>query len=1046
MTGSAPRARWLEAAQVARAEGGEEALALLRALPPPARREVLEAGERVAATSLAAAQAYAVAAPRVRRDLGARAFHAWATLGAEVAGPKLDGREAAVAYFRLDPAGVIGLERRLRRRWIDLCAEVHAVSRRLAASCLEASGRVLPSLGEAAAPRLEAWVRSGLGLAAGSGWRGEFLAGAWFGAGERWLPRLDPPALEALAALATAVQTGRELQLGLLERVPEGFDALDGDERERLLALGRAASASAAGPARELFGTLPRALAGFTPPVRRAILEGFTAAAGDPVALVSLVPLLSAILRVLPGPGRERLVRRAARVARRFPPGYPRLLRSLARAAGETDAEGVAAWIDRGLSLAEDNPAAGAAYFALESRTSLQVLRATSSAARFEDVQGILRSYARMLGAVPLVLRSGDGPSLRPFLDRESLDGSNVALPARVDLFDSWEENFALLKLMTANGVARLAFGTLDLSVSETTRRLPASLASVLRVAVTGDDLASLLDSVPDADPLIPLFAGVEGARLDVRLRAIYRGYDAELRAAARGLRRRGGRRALSPELILFLLGAGEAPGGLATRELPASVLGTVAAVVGSPEAGPEDSLAAAILLRERLGDSLGTSGVGPVTTYEELLFEKMTGETIFEAGPGEPEAGNAGGGAREVLDLEPAGIEEGEEEGRGTPLSAEELRRLLEAGALVRVGHGAADRESAGIFARGLSIAADGDAEEEAGGAEEEGSSRSSKPTVRGGFEYDEWDYEITDYRRRWCLLEEVVLPGDAGEFFQQTLERYADLLPEVRRQFQRIRPERYRKVRGLEDGEDFDLNAVVEARVDLRARRVPSSRLYVARHREERDVATLFLLDMSASTDEVVNPPGDGAPARHRRSRRIIDITKEALVIMAEALDELGDRYAIYGFSGQGRRNVEMYPVKRFSDGLTPGVRGRIGGIEPRRSTRMGTALRHAMTKLSNLPARSKHILLLSDGFPQDFDYGNDRRSNAYGIQDTMMALQECQAAGISPFCITVDKTGHDYLREMCESSRYLVIEDVTSLPAELPKIYERWVASRS
>ena len=161
-----------------------------------------------------------------------------------------------------------------------------------------------------------------------------------------------------------------------------------------------------------------------------------------------------------------------------------------------------------------------------------------------------------------------------------------------------------------------------------------------------------------------------------------------------------------------------------------------------------------------------------------------------------------------------------------------------------------------------------------------------------------------------------------------------------------------------------------------------------------------------------------------------------------MAEALEELGDRYAIYGFSGQGRDNVEFYLVKQFQEGLNARVRGRIGGIEPRRSTRMGTALRHALVKMANVTARSKHVFLLSDGFPQDFDYGADRRSNTYGIQDTMMALQECQAAGITPFCITVDKTGHDYLRQMCETSRYLVIEDVSSLPTELPKIYERWV----
>src|SRR5439155_1294387 len=124
--------------------------------------------------------------------------------------------------------------------------------------------------------------------------------------------------------------------------------------------------------------------------------------------------------------------------------------------------------------------------------------------------------------------------------------------------------------------------------------------------------------------------------------------------------------------------------------------------------------------------------------------------------------------------------------------------------------------------------------------------------------FFYDEWDHLIGDYRSRWCRLTEVGLAGDAGEFFGQTLADYARLLPEVRRQFQRIRPEMYRAIRGLEDGEDFDLNSTIDARIDVRARRAPSTRLYRSRVREARDVATLFLLDMSASTDEPLAPAG--------------------------------------------------------------------------------------------------------------------------------------------------------------------------------------------
>src|SRR5207248_10768588 len=142
--------------------------------------------------------------------------------------------------------------------------------------------------------------------------------------------------------------------------------------------------------------------------------------------------------------------------------------------------------------------------------------------------------------------------------------------------------------------------------------------------------------------------------------------------------------------------------------------------------------------------------------------------------------------------------------------------------------------------------------------------------------FYYDEWDYHIADYRQAWCRLREVAVDGDSGEFFNRTLSEYATVLPEVRRQFQRIRPEMYRTVRGLEDGEDFDLNATIDARIDVRARRAPSTRLYRSRVREARDVATLFLLDMSASTDEPLPPAGtDGRPGR-----RIIDALREALV----------------------------------------------------------------------------------------------------------------------------------------------------------------------
>src|SRR3989449_7334846 len=170
-----------------------------------------------------------------------------------------------------------------------------------------------------------------------------------------------------------------------------------------------------------------------------------------------------------------------------------------------------------------------------------------------------------------------------------------------------------------------------------------------------------------------------------------------------------------------------------------------------------------------------------------------------------------------------------------------------------------------------------------------------------------------------------------------------------------------------------------------------------------------------MSASTDEPLAPAGtDG-----RAGRRIIDSLKEALVVMTEALDELGDAYAIHGFSGQGRANVEFYLVKGFGERLGPAVKARIGGIAPKRSTPLGAAPRHATRKLTAVGARARHLMPLSDGFPQDDDYGEERRGHVYGIRDTAAALREARAAGIKPLSVTRQPPGADHLPRKLRSA---------------------------
>jgi hypothetical protein len=306
----------------------------------------------------------------------------------------------------------------------------------------------------------------------------------------------------------------------------------------------------------------------------------------------------------------------------------------------------------------------------------------------------------------------------------------------------------------------------------------------------------------------------------------------------------------------------------------------------------------------------------------------------------------------------------------------------------------------------------------------------------------YDEWDYEIEDYRPRWCELREVQLPGDNGEFFAHTLTTYAELIPDIKREFQRLRPRMYKKVKGLEDGEEIDLNAQVNARVERRLGQSPSTKLYIARELTEREVAVLFLLDLSASTAQRLLPDNGTELVNGQRDLRIIDVFKEALVLLSLALEEIGDAYAIYGFSSNGRHDVEVYPVKTFSEPLAGEAQGRLGGLTPQGSTRMGTAVRHATRRLKEVTSRAKFLVLLSDGYPEDAGYGKPVIPPLYGLRDTLMALREAERSGILSFCLTVDKKGRDYLGEMCPASRYLVIEDLPSLPAELPKIYQKHI----
>jgi nitric oxide reductase NorD protein len=337
------------------------------------------------------------------------------------------------------------------------------------------------------------------------------------------------------------------------------------------------------------------------------------------------------------------------------------------------------------------------------------------------------------------------------------------------------------------------------------------------------------------------------------------------------------------------------------------------------------------------------------------------------------------------------------------------------------------------------------------------------------GVFLIDEWDCHGKQFLPAWCRLHEMRLRGPEQDLLAEVRERHPALARRILERFAALKPVSHRRIRGVPDGEDLDPDGVIAAMIDRRAGSASDERAWVRRERRDRDVATALLLDMSASTSlslpaptvsAVVpplppNPSGgatqgallygfyDDTPMREAEPprRRVIDVARDSLALMALGLATLGDDHAIYGFSGSGRSQVEFHVARDFDDPWQQRSLGRaLAGIEPRGSTRMGPAIRHAAAKLSRRPAPQRLLILVSDGYPQDIDYGPDRNDEGYGLQDTAHALREAQRQGVATFCVTIDPGGHDYLKRMCAPEAYRVIEDVHALPEALSEIYAR------
>jgi nitric oxide reductase NorD protein len=286
------------------------------------------------------------------------------------------------------------------------------------------------------------------------------------------------------------------------------------------------------------------------------------------------------------------------------------------------------------------------------------------------------------------------------------------------------------------------------------------------------------------------------------------------------------------------------------------------------------------------------------------------------------------------------------------------------------------------------------------------------------GAFLYKEWDYRRQHYRKNWCAVREVNISPVYDDFVASTLHKYSGLVKHLRKTFEAMRDED-RLLKRQVYGDGVDIDALVEALADAHDGSEMTDRLFTRMHRVERNIAVVFMVDMSGSTKGWIN-----------------EAERESLILLAETLETLGDRYAIYGFSGMARKRCEIYRIKEFDEPYNDEIKARISGIEPKDYTRMGFAIRHLSHILNEVEARTRILITLSDGKPDDYDsYRGD-----YGIEDTRRALLEARRDGIHPYCITIDREARDYLPHLYGPAAYTVINEVRQLPLKVSDIYRR------
>jgi nitric oxide reductase NorD protein len=297
-------------------------------------------------------------------------------------------------------------------------------------------------------------------------------------------------------------------------------------------------------------------------------------------------------------------------------------------------------------------------------------------------------------------------------------------------------------------------------------------------------------------------------------------------------------------------------------------------------------------------------------------------------------------------------------------------------------------------------------------------------KEPVSDPFHYSEWDYQIQLERPSWAtVLEKRPKPGDM-QIIEEIAAQHKRIIAQMKFLLDAMQPQGVTRIRKLEDGDDLDINAVIASSIDMRMGMQPDPRIMMRSVRKIRDISVLVLLDLSESTNDKV------AGQEHT----VLDLTRQATVLLADAISKVGDPFAIHGFCSDGRHEVEYQRFKDFDQAYNEVPKSRLAGMTGQLSTRMGAAIRHATHYLKHQRSAKKLLLVITDGEPADVDV----RDPQYLRYDAKKAVEEAGRNGVVTYCMSLDPRADQYVSRIFGAKNYMVVDQVARLPEKLPLLY--------